>query len=726
MDDEILFKQKQLEEVSFKQQEEEVLTHNTMQEAPAFQETALGNDIEQPSINVPKEAKKKSRGFRKRSVKTLNERADGPGGDAPVDISKLRKVHKAQKANRFGVQTSDFVTNSGQKEIEARAKLKSIVPGDDGLNEKEKEYCGDVKKWLENDSVEVHRFKKKKEYLEAEKKNANVVYSKLDEMKKSADKSVREMAERVEESMKGSLKVDPNENFDLTNIESFFEGEFTKKKNKKEIKYSVTSEDRSKEPLFTHEPNIEDLKQGQLGNCYFITALTQIVEKDPGFIKRSMKDNGDTVSVRFQNSGVPFTVTVSKKTYKKKRIGDPNAKDVNMGADSGALWVLIMEKAYAAILAGHVEGASGEQSVSPNYVDPNLLMAQRQDILMRGHQVYDKNPYDLLDQGGLVTNAHMFLTGKSIGQEKVLTEFHRSSISLSKVINMAHDEQRNEYKKANNLTAQQWNVKKAQEVFGFKDFNETKGKNYDVFRKNKLYSYYERKMKEIVKSVFTRDRFKTYSEFMEAMDEVETKIKSEDFKMDDFPMGGLTEEEKKKAFSHFINNLRSYGKKNMKLLHFDKGEYSKKEKKVFADMQKYEQEKRQVFVKFRNEHKFARKTGSKKDGFNAESESEGLYTGHAYAFLGTMEKEVGEKKEKRLFVKLRNPWGENVRGYDEDGRAYLLENSRAVTEDGVVATEKKTQEKILYSEEHVDTEGIFYMEFRDFLNMSSHYNVENK
>ena len=113
------------------------------------------------------------------------------------------------------------------------------------------------------------------------------------------------------------------------------------------------------EPLFAHDPVLKDIKQGAMGDCYFMSALASLVVRDPGAIKRMMKDNGDgTVTVRFfkknekseygeKADSLPgICVTVSKTIPERvdqdsKRRGDSYSK--------GALWVKMMEKAYAAI-----------------------------------------------------------------------------------------------------------------------------------------------------------------------------------------------------------------------------------------------------------------------------------------------------------------------------------------------------------------------------------------
>ncbi|MBP3198698.1 MAG: hypothetical protein J6N21_17075 [Butyrivibrio sp.] len=96
--------------------------------------------------------------------------------------------------------------------------------------------------------------------------------------------------------------------------------------------------------LFPHEPSIEDINQGNLGDCWFMSTLAAVVENDPSFIKKSMKDNGDTVTVRlFDNKGSAVYITVDKSmAFYKKTKADP--KGEARGA-IGSLWVSLYEKA---------------------------------------------------------------------------------------------------------------------------------------------------------------------------------------------------------------------------------------------------------------------------------------------------------------------------------------------------------------------------------------------
>jgi hypothetical protein len=93
-------------------------------------------------------------------------------------------------------------------------------------------------------------------------------------------------------------------------------------------------------PLFPHEPCIQDVGQGTVGDCYFLAALAAVVEADPSLIKKMMRDDGNGhVYVRFYDEDKkPFYVKV-KKSVPENAVADSKYAH-------GAFWVQMLEKAF--------------------------------------------------------------------------------------------------------------------------------------------------------------------------------------------------------------------------------------------------------------------------------------------------------------------------------------------------------------------------------------------
>ncbi len=121
----------------------------------------------------------------------------------------------------------------------------------------------------------------------------------------------------------------------------------------------------STEPLFPHDPCLDDIKQGRIGDCYLLASIASLLNSyGPDFIRNMMIDNGDgTVTVRlYAQSQREYDEGKSHvkyvKVYKYGLMSSPRA----------ALWVQIIEKAYISLGAnlyeerkeGKLEGIEGD------------------------------------------------------------------------------------------------------------------------------------------------------------------------------------------------------------------------------------------------------------------------------------------------------------------------------------------------------------------------------
>jgi hypothetical protein len=136
-------------------------------------------------------------------------------------------------------------------------------------------------------------------------------------------------------------------------------------------------------------PQLSNIKQGKIGDCYFLSAVGALVAHDPSAIRDMIRDNRDgTYSVRFydgnaKTEGKPVWIRVNGDLPVDADGKFVYAKAVDSDKDEKLeLWVPILEKAYAV------------------FVD---RISTRQDVV----------GYDHIDSGGHSDNAMRALTGGS-------------------------------------------------------------------------------------------------------------------------------------------------------------------------------------------------------------------------------------------------------------------------------------------------------------------------
>ncbi len=101
--------------------------------------------------------------------------------------------------------------------------------------------------------------------------------------------------------------------------------------------------------LFVNGAAYADVRQGQVGDCYFVAALAEVARFSPQVIQQMFTDNGDgTFTVRFFHNGTADYVTVDRAL---PTTAAGTAEYASFGgrydAAGNELWVALAEKAYA-------------------------------------------------------------------------------------------------------------------------------------------------------------------------------------------------------------------------------------------------------------------------------------------------------------------------------------------------------------------------------------------
>ncbi|MBV8280807.1 MAG: peptidase C2 [Candidatus Eremiobacteraeota bacterium] len=118
--------------------------------------------------------------------------------------------------------------------------------------------------------------------------------------------------------------------------------------------FSITYSTVTKPLYAAGGPSANDVNQGYLGDCYFLSALAEVASQDPAAIESMITNNGDgTYGVRFFVNGQACYVTVNAE------LAD-GGKIFNSGPD---LWASLVEEAYAeaqtqGVSTGNLSGAN--------------------------------------------------------------------------------------------------------------------------------------------------------------------------------------------------------------------------------------------------------------------------------------------------------------------------------------------------------------------------------
>jgi len=99
-------------------------------------------------------------------------------------------------------------------------------------------------------------------------------------------------------------------------------------------------------------PTIQDVNQGYLGDCYFLSSLGEVALQDPSAIENMISANGNgTYSVRFFVNGQPDYVTVNSQLPLMTGYQWANGSQLEFANGKTDDWVALVEKAYAKLNA---------------------------------------------------------------------------------------------------------------------------------------------------------------------------------------------------------------------------------------------------------------------------------------------------------------------------------------------------------------------------------------
>ncbi|MBE3069493.1 MAG: hypothetical protein IMZ66_04570 [Planctomycetes bacterium] len=118
----------------------------------------------------------------------------------------------------------------------------------------------------------------------------------------------------------------------------------------------------SNRPLFVDGPEYDDVRQGNLGDCYFLAALASLADSDPEAIRQMIAPMGDgTYAVRYYSGATPVYLRIDGQL--PGTIFTPVYAKLSAQRET---WVALAEKAYAQFRYGQNSYAS----LSGGWMDP--------------------------------------------------------------------------------------------------------------------------------------------------------------------------------------------------------------------------------------------------------------------------------------------------------------------------------------------------------------------
>lgn len=464
------------------------------------------------------------------------------------------------------------------------------------------------------------------------------------------------------------------------------------------------------EALFPHDPVLRDIQQGEMGDCYLIAAIASVVARNPQRIKEMMQDNGNgTVTVQFYNfvgsTSVPLAVTVEK-TIPERYYDSLEAKITPYS--QGALWVKMIEKAYAALRNKQYKTLEAPQDVL-NY---ETLRGGAYSVALShltgvdAELEYDKNfARDIRNFQGRLNSEHMQEIGGRKMNSLSLMYFHQRHMA---------DKDKKVFRYMAGKTGWMWGKDRWKW--------DAEVSRYQTLEKamDEMLELSEGQME--IRSMDNGTLSKALGSLLKELEGYLEKLKAytgHSLKTERLEAAGIP----KQLYKPLRSCWKACGQ-DAKLLQKDLVDMGNLYRSKLDNVRQVVEYTREEEIFYRNIQNILRGGGScgigtknfsKIDasirGNAGEAYREGMYGEHAYAVLGTQEVTVGNRTRK--FLQVFNPHAQTIPIYQIDEKGNLKRTGFKAETD-----EEKSYEKA--------THGIFLLELRDARSIVSDIGHSNR
>ena len=427
-------------------------------------------------------------------------------------------------------------------------------------------------------------------------------------------------------------------------------------------------EDQSFVPLFSHKPCIEDIQQGNLGDCYLLSAIAAIVKNNPDDITSMMEDFGSLVKVTFGDQSV----------YVSKKI-------CSYGSAKNVLWVQIMEKAFAKAFGKKFSKSETWQKYMEyvQFVDKNRLNGDDPTKFLK--EAYWSTT-KVIGGGGHSHEALNSLLGlkhsKAIYSEIVTADSRSSAYS-------------NVWKLAKNIRDKEKAIKPELKEFLID------------YLKDRLWKELQSRQRLAIKEATKARRAITIDDLKDILLDIKNwknqnglSVYNMLFLQARLKFSDITEEEMLKHINHLANKfmevgqLQPYDENNLQYkanLNSNNALYTPMAKETFKTIKEAVDKKLEIGVGSERFAQYEKGAVEKDANYNA-----GIVMAHAYTIVDCFE-ENGHS-----YINLRNTWGR--------GRLNYIKKIGADGKEKIIAGIKQTKDK---------NHGTFNIELNDFMNSFS-------
>jgi hypothetical protein len=189
---------------------------------------------------------------------------------------------------------------------------------------------------------------------------------------------------------------------------------------------------KTKEDIFSKSPSIDSIKQGNLGNCFLLSAINSILTHPEGekFILGMMLQMEDqTTIVRLYDPRTLMPVYIQVENSVLQNASMP-------ASDHSELWVHLLEKAFAGLGMERNEPKKKAKASESETKDSQSAPVKKLLSSSSKYRVGSPSFYGMYDEGGYVDDALTILTGQEAKLFFVNRYSHQQLFAdLSRILN---------------------------------------------------------------------------------------------------------------------------------------------------------------------------------------------------------------------------------------------------------------------------------------------------